>query len=373
MKHWFKRLFQRADIPSFYLLNPSFWRLFLSKLWDGLIVIFGVIFVVFFLYYALPGDPVSMIAGQRTDIMTKEAIAAELGLNEPKYYQLYLYIRDLMPISLHEHSPEEQAKYNYKVLLTIGTQVVVLKVPYMRRSFQTKRLVTELIFEKLILTIILAFSAIIFASIVGILLGVGAATHQGTWVDNALVSLSIAGISLPSFVSASLISLYLGYKLGPYLGLNGTGSLWVDTVYYGTQLELRNLILPTITLGIRPLSIIAQLTRTAMLEVLSQDYIRTAYAKGVSRTRVIWQHALPNAINPVITAISNWMASLLSGAFFVELIFDWKGLGYETIQAVRTLDLPVLMGATIVIATMFFFINLLADLLHTYFDPRVRP
>lgn len=366
------KLLQKGYGLGYNLVNPVLWRYLMGRLVEGALVVFGVVVVVFFLYYALPGDPVSMIAGQRTDIMTKEAIKAELGLDKPLPTQLYLYLRDLSPVSMHHDTPEEREKYNYTPLFSIGNQVVVFKAPYMRRSFQTKRLVSELIWDKLILTLILALAAMLFATVVGIALGVWAATRANSWVDNLIIGGSVAGISMPSFVSASLISLYLGYKLGPYLGLNGTGSLWVETIYYGRQLQLQNLILPALTLGIRPLSIIVQLTRSSMLDALSQDYIRTAYAKGLSRRRVIWRHALPNALNPVITAVSNWLASLMSGAFFVELIFDWKGLGYETIQAVRTLDLPVLMGATIVIAATFVVINFVADILYAIADPRVR-
>lgn len=366
-----KKLLQKGYGWGYNLLNPVFWRYVITHLLHGVLVIFGVVIVVFFLYYALPGDPVSMIAGQRTDVMTKEAIKAELGLDKPLFTQLYLYLRDLSPVSMHEDTPQEREKYSYVPLFHVGEQVLVLKAPYMRRSFQTKRPVSELILQKLTLTIILAVAAIAFATVVGIFLGVWAATHANSWVDNVIIGGSVAGISMPSFVSASLISLYLGYKLGPYIGLSGTGSLWVDTIYYGRQLQLQNLILPALTLGIRPLSIIVQLTRSSMLDTLSQDYIRTAYAKGLSRRQVIWRHAFPNSLNPVITAISNWLASLMSGAFFVELIFDWKGLGYETVQAVRTLDLPVLMGATIVIAAIFVVINLIVDILYAIIDPRV--
>jgi peptide/nickel transport system permease protein len=137
-------------------------------------------------------------------------------------------------------------------------------------------------------------------------------------------------------------------------------------------LQLKNLILPAITLGIRPLAIITQLTRSAMLDVLDQDYIRTAYAKGLSRRVVIFRHALRNALNPVITAITGWFAELLAGAFFVEYIFGWKGIGKITVDALEKLDFPVVMGSVLITATFFIAINLLADILYGIVDPRVR-
>jgi peptide/nickel transport system permease protein len=135
---------------------------------------------------------------------------------------------------------------------------------------------------------------------------------------------------------------------------------------------MKNLWLPAITLGIRPLAIITQLTRSSMLDVLNQDYIRTAYAKGLSKTVVVWKHALRNALNPVITAITGWFAELLAGAFFVEYIFGWKGIGKITVDALEKLDFPVVMGSVLVSAAFFIFINILADLLYGIIDPRVR-
>jgi peptide/nickel transport system permease protein len=145
----------------------------------------------------------------------------------------------------------------------------------------------------------------------------------------------------------------------------------VDEVSGQRQLALKNLILPAITLGIRPLAIITQLTRSAMLDVLDQDYIRTAYAKGLRKGVVIWKHALRNALNPVITAITGWFAELLAGAFFVEYIFGWKGIGKVTVDALEKLDFPVVMGSVLLSAAFFIFINILADLLYGIIDPRV--
>jgi peptide/nickel transport system permease protein len=151
-----------------------------------------------------------------------------------------------------------------------------------------------------------------------------------------------------------------------------TGSLYDTDPFAGRQLQIRNLLLPAITLGIRPLAIIAQLTRGSLLDTLDQDYIRTAYAKGLSKGTVVWKHALRNALNPVITAITGWFAELLAGAFFVEYIFGWKGIGKVTVDALEKLDFPVVMGSVLVSSLFFILIGLLADLLYGLVDPRVR-
>ena len=150
------------------------------------------------------------------------------------------------------------------------------------------------------------------------------------------------------------------------------GSLYDLDPVEGKTLQLQNLVLPAVTLGIRPLAIITQLTRSAMLDVLQQDYIRTAHAKGLSSRRVIWRHALRNALNPVVTAITGWFAELLAGAFFVEYIFGWQGIGKLTVDALEKLDFPVVMGSVLVTAAFFVLVNILADLLYGVIDPRVK-
>jgi ABC-type dipeptide/oligopeptide/nickel transport system permease component len=137
------------------------------------------------------------------------------------------------------------------------------------------------------------------------------------------------------------------------------------------RLVLKNLLLPAVVLGIRPIAVIVQLTRSAMLDVLTMDYVRTARAKGLGERTVLWRHALRNALNPVVTSISGWFAALLAGAFFVEIIFDYKGLGFETVEALRKFDFPVLMGAILFAATIFVVINVLVDILYSVLDPRV--
>lgn len=343
-----------------------------KRLLYGFVVILGVVLVVFFLFHALPGDPVSMMVGQRTDVSTREVITKELGLDQSLPMQLSHYVKDLSPISVHEDTEDNQRKYEYFPLLNFGENVLVIKRPYLRRSFQTNKRVDEILWKNMESTFWLALAAMGFASLFGIGFGIISALKQNSIWDHLLVSGSVLGISIPSFVSGILIAMVFGYYLSDYTGLNLTGQLWTTHPIHGKELQLRNIILPALTLGIRPLSIIVQLTRSSMLDVLSQDYIRTARAKGLRFYHVVLKHALKNALNPVITAVSGWLASLMAGAFFVEYIFDWKGLGYVTISAVQSLDFPVVMGATLLIAVIFVFINILVDILYAAIDPRVR-
>jgi len=348
-------------------------RFILKRIFYGVLVIFGVVLVVFFLFHALPGDPVAMMAGQRTDLATREAITKDLGLDQPISTQLMLYLGDLSPLSVESLTKENKAKYNYQVVMPWGaSRGLVLKKPYLRRSFQTYKRVDEIIWDNVGSTFWLALTAISFASILGIFFGLIAALRQNTFWDHFLVASSVLGISVPSFVAAIIIAMIFGYYLSDYTGLNLTGQLWVTHPMYGRQLHLENLILPALTLGIRPLSIIVQLTRSSMLDVLNQDYMRTARAKGLPFYKVVLKHGLKNALNPVITAVSGWLASLMAGAFFVEFIFDWKGLGFVTLKAVQSLDFPVVMGSVLFIAVVFVVINIFVDILYAAIDPRVR-
>ena len=152
-----------------------------------------------------------------------------------------------------------------------------------------------------------------------------------------------------------------------------TGSLYeLDNFGERNQLRLKNLILPAIVLGIRPLAVVIQLMRNSLLETLQQDYIRTARAKGLNQTQIIKRHALKNSLNPVVTAISGWFASMLAGAVFVEYIFGWNGLGKEIVNALNTLDLPIIMGAVLVIASLFIIINIIVDIIYVWLDPKMR-
>jgi peptide/nickel transport system permease protein len=348
-------------------------KFILRRVFYGFLVVTGVAHVVFFLFHALPGDPVSLMVGQKADAETKLAIRKELGLDLPLSQQLIYYLNDLSVISIHKNTPANAKKYEYTPLFEIGAEsILVVKKPYLRRSFQSNKRVDEIIIESLEGTLWLSLAAIIFATFFGVTFGIIAALNQNTFLDHFLISVSVLGISIPSFVAAILVAMLFGFYLSEYTGLSLTGQLWVDDPIYGRQLHLKNIILPAFTLGIRPLSIITQLTRGSMLEVIRQDYIRTAKAKGLGSFKIILKHALKNALNPVITAVSGWLASLMAGAFFIEYIFNWKGLGMKTINAVQMLDFPVVMGSTLLIAVIFIIINIGVDILYAAIDPRVR-
>jgi peptide/nickel transport system permease protein len=339
----------------------------------SLLVLWGLVTLVFFLFNVLPGDPARLTIGQRSDIATLQNVRHELNLDKPLSTRYLLYLNDLLPLSLNDRDSAAQKKYGYLQLLPLGAhKCIALKWPYLGRSYNTRRRVNTVLAEALPGTVILALAAMTLATILGISLGVLAALKKNTWLDTSAIAASVAGISMPSFFAGLLIAYIFGYLLHSLTGLNMTGSLWEYDPFTGRHLAIKNLILPALALGIRPLAIITQLTRSALLDVLSQDYIRTAYAKGLSTAKVIYRHALPNALNPVITAISGWLAELLAGSFFVEYIFGWKGVGRLTVEALDKFDFPLVMGAVLLTAFIFIIVNLLTDMLYGWLDPRVR-
>jgi peptide/nickel transport system permease protein len=339
------------------------------KLLYGLLVLIGVVILVFILFQGF-GDPARLVMGQSGDAATQANIRKELYLDQPKWKQFIFYLNDVSPIAIH--SKEEIQKKELKGFFIGGETQFAIKLPYLRKSYQTKKSVSAVLLEALPGTLLLAIAAMTLAVLIGIPLGVIAAVKQNTWMDTTAVFSSIVGISAPSFFMGIIIAYIFGFVLSDWTGLHLTGS-WFDIDELGQKrLTLQNLILPAITLGIRPLAIITQLTRSAMLDVLDQDYIRTAYAKGLNKKTVIWKHALRNALNPVITAITGWFAELLAGAFFIEYIFGWKGIGKVTVDALEKLDFPVVMGSVLISATFFILINILADILYGIVDPRIR-
>jgi peptide/nickel transport system permease protein len=327
----------------------------------------------------------------------------------------------------------DEAEYNgYRLSFVESGNALYFKAPYLKRSFLTDKGVSGILSEVMPGTFILAVVSIVLALIAGLLLGIVSALKKDGFYDRLILFISALGMSGPSFFVAMLVAwlgavvwrehvfislcflitlaafiaaglvyrrvgkaaiwgipcvlaitawfvaetswgawLNAGLTL-PGTGLNMTGSLYSVDVWRGEFLDVKNLILPVITLVVRPLSVIVQLTRSSLLEVMQQDYIRTARAKGLSEREVIFKHALRNALNPVITAVSGWFASLLAGAIFVEFVFGWKGLGQQMFTAIENQDLPVVMGGVIVIASAFVLINLVVDILYGWIDPRVR-
>ncbi|MET0394485.1 MAG: ABC transporter permease [Chitinophagaceae bacterium] len=345
-------------------------RSIIKKLGYGLLVLIGVVMLVFFLFQGF-GDPSRLVMGQTGDAATQANIRKELYLDQPKWKQFLLYLNDVSPVGIHGR--DEIAAKQLKGFFIGGDTKLGLKLPYLRRSYQSRRDVGDILLKALPGTLMLAAAAMFIAIVIGIPLGVLAAVKRNTWMDTSAVFGSIVGISAPSFFMGIIIAYVFGFVLTGWTGLHISGSWFdIDELTGERRLTLHNLILPAVTLGIRPLAIITQLTRSAMLDVLQQDYIRTAYAKGLPERRVIWTHALRNALNPVITAVTGWFAELLAGAFFVEYIFGWQGIGKVTVDALEKLDYPVVMGSVLVAAAFFILINILADILYAIVDPRVK-
>ena len=426
----------------------------LKKLGYGLLVLLGVVSLVFFVFNLKPGDPARMVAGQKITPELIQAIERNLNLDLPIIQRFGIYLNDISPVSIHNEADEtsriflDESKYSYTKLFPVGGEnALVIKAPYLNRSFQSKRSVSSIISQALPGTLILAVVSIVFALIIGVFGGVIAALNKDKWIDKLILILSVIGMSGPSFFMAILVAwiggllwfnsiplpiipfiiaaglfvyflvrenrreassklfsmrsvravvkaivigfgIWLGlvllvsiFSLGdwvywslslPGTGLDMTGSLYSLDEWEGLYLNPRNLILPALTLGVRPLGVVVQLTRSSLLKVLSQNYITTAYSKGLSKFNVIKNHAIKNSLNPVITALSGWFASMLAGSVFVEFVFGWKGLGLEIFNALEKEDFPVVMGAVLVISFMFVILNILVDVLYGLVDPRVR-
>jgi len=431
-------------------------RFIIKKIAYGFFVLFGVVTVIFILFNIKPGDPALMLGGQHSTKEIVQTIRKDLGLDLPFHKRYAFYLNDLSPFSIHNVKEVESviyldsSKYTAVELLNLSfNKSLVLKYPYLRKSYQNKRSVAQIIREKLPDTFVLALSAILIATVLGIIFGVISAVNKGRFFDNISFIAAVSGMSAPSFFMAAIISVVGGYTWSnqmdlpvlpfvfsllaiiiglltilvkknksikfitivtwsikgfiigagfwlvyigfysifslsdwpiisstfpfPGTGLDPNGSLVELNDYTGyEEYHWENLILPAITLGIRPLAIVIQLTRSSLLDELSQDYIRTARSKGLSKYKVIVNHALINSLNPVITAISGWFASLLAGAVFVEQIFDWNGIGNELVSALKNDDFPLVIGVTIVVACFFVLINIIVDIVYGYLDPRVR-
>lgn len=326
-----------------------------KKVAYGLLVMLGVITLIFVLFNLLPGDPARMMLGQNADRESIEILHKELGLDKPVYVQYFNYLNDLSPIGF-----DKGGSFGFKT-------------PDLRRSYQSGRSVSSILADSFPNTILLAVVSIAFAFVVGVSLGALAAIYSDTWFEKFVLVITSLGMSLPSFFAAILIAWFFAFILADYTGLSMFGSLYsVDDFGNGEYIDLKNLILPALTLGIRPLAVICELTKSTMKEVLQQDYIRTAKAKGLSKFQIITKHALRNTLNPVVSSISGWFASLIAGAVFVEYIFDWKGVGVVIVDSLEKYDFPVLMGSLIVICVMLIIINILTDITYAALDPRIK-
>lgn len=340
-------------------VNPKTLRWFFGRIVSALWVLWGLLTLIFILFYVLPADSAQMTLGQRSDPETLREIRRELGLDLP-WGQRYLhFLRGLSPVDM---------------VLEEGDRVPrpFFKAPSLGRSYQNRREVVGMVGEAFVGTLVLAVAAMLLATILGIALGSWAAVTASHRVRATLMGFAMSGVAAPSFVVALLMAYVFGYLLAPWTGLSMTGSLQELDALSGWVWVPKNLLLPALTLGIRPLSVVVQLTKDSVSEVLVQDYVRTARAKGLPPYRIWWKHVWPNALNPVVTALSGWLSSMLAGAVFVEYVFGWHGMGKLTVDALMVFDLPVVMGVVLWSGLLFVFINILVDWLYTILDPRVQ-
>tara|TARA_B100000767_G_scaffold82391_1_gene79380 strand:- start:53 stop:1096 length:1044 start_codon:yes stop_codon:yes gene_type:complete len=343
------------------------------------LTLFGVTTIIFFLFNVLPGDPAQMMLDQNESSDQLVIIKKKYGFDKPVFVQYLYYLNDLSLISFHFNDKTnisflKKNKYNYINFLSFENFKIVLKTPYLRESYQKNGVtVIDIIKNTFPNTAVLAISSIIIAIILGMFLGIFSALNKNNWIDYSIQFLSTLGMSVPSFFSAILFAWLFGFVLHDFTGLNMTGSLYeLDDYGENLTINFKNLILPSIVLGIRPVAVISQMMRNSLLKVLSQNYIRTAYSKGLTKFQIIKDHAIKNSLNPVITALSGWFASMLAGSVFVEYIFGWNGLGKEIVDSLNTLDVPVLMGAVLTIAFIFILINIFVDVIYSWLDPKIK-
>ncbi|HBY99109.1 MAG TPA: hypothetical protein DEP84_35055 [Chloroflexi bacterium] len=298
-------------------------------------LLLAVSLVTFVLIQLVPGDPVAAQYGvdpEGMDPRRIQEIRQELGLNDPLPVQYVRYLGRVLHGDLG-------------------------------RSISTKRPVGPDIFQRFPATMELAIASMIVVVLISIPLGIISAQKRGSWLDNLAMTASLFGVSMPSFWVGVMLILLFALKLG-----------WLPSVGRGTGVvgTVKSLILPALTLGTGLAGLVTRITRSSMLEVLSQDYMRTAHAKGLSYRAVLVRHGLPNALIPVVTVLGVQFASLLSGAVIVETIFAWPGIGRFAVDAIWRRDYPVIMGTVLVFATIFVLANLAVDILYVFLDPRIR-
>lgn len=320
----------------------------------GFAVLWGALTLVFLLFSLVP-DPARQLAGQNERQEVVDAFRQRHGLDQPLGVRYARFWMGLSPVG----PDEEGERWTWRT-------------PSLGRSFIGDRPVLDAILDALPATLFLAVLAMALAATVGIALGMYLSTVPDSRMDRALLGLAAMGMSAPSFVVAIGLSWLLGSVAHAYTGLPMTGGMWEVDPFVGPRLAWQNAILPALTLGIRPLSVITQLTRNAAIEVQEQAYIRTARSKGLSARRILLRHVLRNALNPVVTAISGWFATLLAGAVFVEFVFGWQGMGLLMFRSLEQGDLPMVMGCVGVVATIFVLVNLFVDAIHSWLDPRIE-
>lgn len=323
------------------------WR----KALRGGAVLWGSFTLVFLIFTAVP-DPARELAGQQADPEVIADIRARFGLDDPPMTRYWKALAALSPIG-----GKQDGGWGFRM-------------PSLGQSFVRPASVVSLLADALPATALLALTALIMAMLLGIPMGLLAARAPGGWFDRIVVGGSVLGMSAPSFFMAILIGFLFAVKWGGWTGLPLTGSLWDLDAEGRTVMKPVHLVLPALTLGLRPLAVLSQLMRGAALDVLSAPHVRTARAFGASNKAVMWRHVLRNALNPVVTAASGWLAQLLAGAVFVEFVFGWRGLGFLLFEALEQHDLPVVMGGVLLVSFTFVAVNALADLSYRWLDPR---
>ncbi len=344
----------------------------INKFLYGLLILILVIGTVSSIIYLAPVDPTRLTFGQMADLGTIEKKKQKLGLDKSLMIQMVYYLNDISPLSIYRKNEIDDLDIKYMYLYEGSSHSLLLKLPYLRESFQTGRKVSELIGEALPKTLFLAVFSMFFALIIGIPLGVICALKRNKLIDKTLIAFTTLGVSLPSYIPAIIFAVIFGYLFADITGLDVQGSIIELNDFGDEEFRFRNLILPVLSLGIRPIAMITQLTRSAFLEVLSKDYIKTAKAKGVKKIRLISKHAFPNAGITIISASSGWLATLIAGSYFVESIFNFKGIGDLTVNALLSFDIPVILGTLITVCIIFILINITVDLLYNKADPRIQ-
>ncbi|MBQ0709929.1 MULTISPECIES: ABC transporter permease [unclassified Ochrobactrum] len=297
------------------------------RLIQTVMILIGISFVTFILLYLVPADPARQIAGRSATAQTVENIREQLGLNLPFYEQYLRYLKGLVQGDLG-------------------------------RSYLQKTEVASLIWSRLPASLLLMAGAIFSELAIGLTMGVIAATRRGSRTDNALMIFSFVGVSAPQFVIGILMLYVFAVKLG-----------WFPIGGYGTFMHL---VLPSLTLGLLGAGWYSRMMRSSLLDVLRQDYIRTARAKGLARWKILLRHAMPNAILPIIAMIGIDIGLFMSGIVVVESVFGWPGIGQLAWQAIQRVDIPIIMGVTIVSAFAIVLGNLIADLITPLIDPRIK-
>jgi ABC-type dipeptide/oligopeptide/nickel transport system permease component len=300
----------------------------LKRLVSALLVLFGVSLLVFTMVRLVPGDPVDIMFANQPPPTPEQraALRQQLGLDLPIHRQYFHFLGKALQGDLG-------------------------------RSFRTKRPVTNEILARLPNTVKLTAASLTVAVLVGVSTGVLAATSKGSWIDTATMVLAIAGVSVPAFWLGLMLILLFAVQLG-WFPVSGAAS-W------------RHLVLPAVTLGVLTSGILARMTRSSLLEELARDYVRTARAKGLRETTVLLRHALRNALIPVVTIVGLQLGQLLSGAFIIEAVFAYPGVGLLAVSALQARDFPLIQGIVLLVATIYVLVNLAVDLLYCWIDPRV--